>query len=160
MVQKRFIRRGVAQVIYLPIVANPAAGPTRQELEAGFPLHDKIAGIAGFAVTSESVPTPDLGSRFDSSIPGNTSVEDSSITLYDDEASEDLDETFPIGDEAYVYIMRKGDKPATPTGDLYPTRVASKTPNLTTDIEPATLAVGFTITSEPVTDTLIPAAAG
>lgn len=155
--QKRFIRRGVAKMFYLPTVANKVTGPTRAEITAGIDLTGWIAEIAGFTVVSESVPTPDMGSRFNSTIPGGTSVEDSSFTFYDDELTEDIEDAFPVGDEGYVYFMRKGDKPTTTTGDLYATRVASRGVNWTTEMTGATVAVGFSITAEPTTDLAIPA---
>lgn len=159
MAQKRFIRRGVAKVFYLPLVADPVAGPTRAEITAGTPLEDWIAAITGFGVTSESVATPDLGSRFDSSIPGATSVADSSIQFYDDEDAEDVDDLFPVGTEGFIYFMRKGDKPTTNTSDLYAVRVASKAPNYTTDMTGAVLDITYTVTSEPWLDLPIPATA-
>lgn len=159
MPQKRFVRRGVARIFYLPAVANPATGPTRAEVTAGEDITDKVAEMSGFAVNSGTIPTPDMGNRFTSTIPGETTVEDSTLTLWDDELTEDIEDTFPIDDIGYVYFMRKGDKPTTPTGDLFPTRVASRTPNWTTDMAGATVAVTFSITAPPSLDTAIPAAA-
>lgn len=159
MAQKRFIRRGVAKVYYLPTVADTIAGPTRTEIEAGQQVQDWIAGITGFQVTSETVPTPDLGHRFDSGIPGATSVSDSSIQFYDDEAAEEVADMFPTGEEGFLYFMPKGDKPDSPTGQLFATRVASNSPNWTVDMSPAVTDVGFTITAEPVEGLAIPAAA-
>lgn len=157
--QKRFIRRGVAKFFYLKAVANPTVGPTRTELDAGIDITSWIAGISGFAVTATSVDTPDMGSRYASKIPGNIESGDSSFTVYDDIDSEEVETTFPMGDRGFVYIMRKGDKPATPTSDLFPTEVASRTPNMTTDLSAASSVVNLTITGLPWLDLDIPAAA-
>jgi hypothetical protein len=160
MVQKRFVRRGVAKVFYLPAVADPAVGPTRAEVEAGLDVTDWLSEISGFAVNSGTIPTPDMGNRFTSTIPGETTVDDSTLTFWDDELTEDIEDAFPIDDIGFVYFMRKGDKPTTPTGDLFPTRVASRTANWTTDMAGATVAVTFSITAPPSLDTAIPAASG
>lgn len=157
MVQKRFIRRGVAKIYFLPTVANPITGPTRAEITAGQELSGWIAEMAGFVVNSGTVATPDMGSRFTGSIPGETTVDDSSITFYDDELTEDIEDLFPAGQEGYIYFMRKGDKPTTPTSDLFPVRVGSRGANWTTDMTGATVQVSYSVTSEPQVDLVIPA---
>lgn len=158
MVQKRFVRRGVAKIYWLPSVADVAVGPTRAEIEAGLEVTDWTSEIAGFTVNSATIPTPDMGSRFTSSIPGEKTVDDSVLTFYDDEATEEIETAFPVDDEGFVYFMRKGDKPTTPTGDLYPGRVSSRAANWTTEMTGATVAVTFAITDEPSVDLVIPAA--
>lgn len=157
--QQRFIRRGVTRIHYLKVVAAPATGPTRAEIAAGLDITGWIAGVTGFSVTSATLSVPDMGSRFAGSIPSERTVADSSFRLYDDIASEEVEETFPMDDEGFVYIMRKGDKPATPTSDLYPTRVASRTPNMTVDLAAADITASISITGEPWQDLVIPPAA-
>ena len=158
--QRRFIRRGIARFVYLKTVANPAVGPTRTELEAGVDFTSWIAAINGFQATPTSVPTPDMGTTFDSSIPGNLTVADSSIRVYDDLDVEEVESTFPEGDTGFVFIMRKGDKPASNSGDLFPVEISNVAPNYTVDMSPADLTIGFNITGEPQRGLAIPAAAG
>lgn len=157
--QKRFVRRGVSKFFYLKTVAatSPTAGPTRAEITAGVDVTDWIRAVTGFAVTAASIPAPDMGSRFDKTIPGNTSVADSSFTFYESIDDTEVEETFPLLDEGYVYIMLKGDKPLLAGGALYPVRVAARTPGLTADMTPAEISVGFSFTGDPRTDLVIPA---
>jgi hypothetical protein len=155
--QKRFVRRGVARIYWLPTIANLDLGPTRAEITAGLDVTAWTAEIAGFLVTSGTIPTPDMGSRFTSGIPGETTVEDSSLTFYDDEITEDIEDAFPVNDEGYVYFMRKGDKPGTPTGDVFPARVGSRGANWTTEMTAANVPISFSITAEPQVDRIIPA---
>ena len=157
--QKRFVRRGVAKFFYLKTIADDdALIPTRAEITAGMDITSWVRAVRGFQTTSSTIPTPDMGSRFAGSIPGETSVSDSGFDLYDDLDAEEVEETFPIEDDGYIVIMRKGDKPATPTMDVYQTRVSSRAANYTTDLEPAYSAVAFSIDREPALDLPVPTA--
>jgi hypothetical protein len=155
--QQRFIRRGVSRIYYLKTVATPASGPLRAEITAGYEVTTILAGIAGFLLNSAFVPTPDMGSRFDSVIPGAKTVDDSSMRLYDDLATEWIETTFPVDDNGFVYFQRKGNTPTKATSDLFPVRVASVAPNWTTDMAPADVTINFAITSLPYLNLTIPA---
>lgn len=155
--QRRFIRRGVAKFFYIPTVADPDAGPTREEIETGFDFTSWIAAINGWATTPTTVPTPDMATRFDSTIPGNVTVADSSFDFYDDLDATEVEDTFPVGDTGYVYIMPKGDRPQAPAS-LFSVEVSNHTRNWTVDMTPANINVAFTISEEPRQDLTVPAA--
>jgi hypothetical protein len=158
MPQKRFMRRGIARIYWLLTVADPVAGPTRAELTAGDDVTDNVAAVSGFTSSTTTIPTPDMGTRFEATIPGPITVADSSLRFYDDEDSEEIEELFVPETTGYVYFMRKGDKPTSATGDLFPARVSSRTPNYTVGNEPADNTVAFALTAPPSYDTVIPAA--
>lgn len=157
MKQRRFVRRGTARYYWCLTIANPETGPTAAEITAGEDITSMIAAITGFSTTSTTIPTPDMGSRYESSIPGNTQSEDSSLRFYDDLDSEEIDETFPRDQEGYIVIDRKGTAVGKPR-ETWPVRVASFAPNHTVDMNAADLTVSFSSTSEPYTEQTVAAA--
>ncbi|WP_067967531.1 phage tail tube protein [Nocardiopsis trehalosi] len=153
----RYFNPAITRVLYVLTIASKAA-PTRVELDAGTDLSNEIAELSGFQVTSGQIPTPDLGRRFTSSIPGRTSADDSSITFYADEAGEDVRSLLPRDTEGFIVIMDGGDVTGQPM-DVYPIRVASVGKMRSVGDEAARLQIQFSITSEPAEDVAIPTAA-
>lgn len=153
----RFIQPGVTVVLLLPAVADISA-PTRAEMDAGTDISDEIADWSGWNKQTTSVPTPSLGSRFTSSIPGRQTSEDSSFTVYGDKAGTDIRTVVTEDSEWFVMFMDGGDV-ATQVADVYPARCSSvsKVRNAAGD---AALQVrtDFTITRPPAQDVTIPAA--
>src|SRR5690554_4879036 len=90
----RYIPPGVRQYYFVPTIADKNA-PTRTELDAGTDLTGEIAEVSGFQATSESVDTPDLLSRFTSRVPGRITADDSSITFYASQDSDDVRTLLP-----------------------------------------------------------------
>jgi hypothetical protein len=158
----RFIRRGVSKIYFLPVVAGyTVAGtgaPTRAEITAGTNLSPEIAEVSGWMLENATVATPDLGTDFDSGIPGIDSAADSSLTFYEQETTNVIETLLPKGTAGFVYIMRKGDVPASLSGDLFPVRVGSRSAQITVGADPARFVVNFSITSRPSLDKAIPAA--
>jgi len=150
----RYFNQAVTKVYFVPSIEDTTA-PTRAELDAGTDLSDEIADISGWQVTSSQIQTPDLGSRFTSSIPGRTTAEDSSIVFYADVAGEDVRALLPRDTTGYIVIMDGGDVPGQPM-DIFPVRVASTGKMRTVGDEAARIQVQFSITSEPVEDVTIP----
>lgn len=153
----RFIRRGVSKILYSPTIAN-IHNVTRAELDAAEDLTDFVADVAGWQLTNNSVSTPDMGSDFDSSIPGTNAVGDSSLTFYEDMEEEEIEDLLPALTPGYVLILRKGDKPGSNSLDCFPTRVASKGNEYSAGNDPARFVVTFNITSKPGLDGPVPAA--
>jgi hypothetical protein len=80
----RAIRRGIERWLVSPApVANPSA-PTRVEITAATEITESIAGVNGFSLTNSPVTTPDMGSRFDKTVPGIDSAGDSSLNMWDE----------------------------------------------------------------------------
>lgn len=157
--QRRFIRRGVSKILFAADVANINA-VTRAELDAAFDLTPFIREVTGWQLESNSVATPDLGSSFESSIPGTDSAADSSLGFYEDLDTEEIEAMLQKDTEGKVIIMRKGDKPGSASMDVHPTRVASKSADIGMGNDPAGFMAKFNITEEPSQDQVIPAIVG
>lgn len=153
----RFIRRGVSKFLFSPAIAD-VNNVTRAEIASAEDLTDFIADVAGWQLTNNSVATPDMGTTFDSSIPGTDSVGDSSFTFYEDMDEETIEALLPKGTTGYVLILRKGDKPGTASLDCFPVRVATKGNEFSAGNDPARFVVTFNITDEPGIDGDVPSA--
>lgn len=153
----RYIDAGVTEIVYLPACANPGA-PTRAEINAGTVLSTEVASAAGWQLQGAEVETPDLGSTFNSKIPGKTSVDDSSLTFYADLAGADVRALLPRGTTGFILIADGGDVPGN-KADNFPIRVRSVGKARTVEGTSAkVLTVSFSITAEPSEDVTIPAA--
>jgi hypothetical protein len=152
----RFTRRGVSKFFFFATIAN-IQSVTRAEITSATDLSDHIADVNGWQLTNQAIPTPDLGSTFDKSIPGSDSASDSSLTFYEDMDEDDIETLLPKGTTGFIGIMRKGDKPADASFDVFPVRVASKSPEYSVGNDPARFMANFTITDVPALDTVIPA---
>lgn len=151
----RFTRRGVAKIYFCATAANPV---TRPNIAAGTDLTSFIADMSGWNLENQPIPTPDMGSDFESSIPGTNQAGDSSFTFYEDLDAETLDTLLPKDTSGVVVIMRKGDKPTSHSLDRFEVRVASKSPEYSAGNDPAREMVRFTITKKPDQDLVVPAA--
>lgn len=157
--QNRFVRPGVTEVYFLTTVADMSTGPTKAELEAGKNLSGFIRSISGFNTTVGRIPTPDLGSRHESSIPGNLETSESTIEFYEDLDSNELETTFKRDTEGYIAIYPRGQKEGDTSGFCYPVRVGSRSANITvSSSDPATFTVTFAVTGEPAEDLAVPTA--
>lgn len=159
MAQRRFIRRGVSKFLFSAAV-NDINAVTRAELDAAEDLTEYIAEVSGWQLENNSVATPDMGSTFESSIPGTDSASDSSFTFYEDLDEEIIETLLPKGTEGVVHILRKGDKPGSNSLDNFPVRSSTKGNEFSAGNDPARFSVRFNITSEPALDTLVPGAEG
>ncbi|WP_282795783.1 hypothetical protein [Streptomyces sp. CC224B] len=155
---EKFSRRGISIFLWLDKL-NDQQGliPTRAELDAGLNLTAAIASISGFTLENQSIETPDMSDDFDSSIPGSDKAEDSSLTFYEDKATNLIEEALAKGKQGHVVILRKGDIPGNKSMDVFPVRVGSLSPAYTTDNEAARFEVKFTITRRPAQSQPVPA---
>ncbi|MFJ7422733.1 hypothetical protein ACIQXD_29640 [Streptomyces uncialis] len=154
--QERFYQRGVTRFYFLTTMTGKA--PTRPELVAGTELTDFISDIEGWQLANTPIETPDMGSEFTSSIPGEDKAENSSLTIYEDKASEALEERLKKDTVGWLVILRKGDIPARKTMDVFAVRVGSRGTAYTVATEPAKFKVSFSITAPPELDQAVPAA--
>jgi hypothetical protein len=150
----RYIPPGTRAYYWVPTIANKAA-PSRAELDAGTDLTGEVAEVSGFQTTSESTDTPDLGSRFTSKIPGRITADDSSITLYADEGSQDVRQLLPRDTAGFIVQFPEGDVTGR-TMDVFPVKVSSA-PKDTSIEDPGKVMVQFTVTSEPAENVTVPA---
>lgn len=153
----RFSRKGVTKIVFIETIADPGYVPIRSEITSATKLTKAIAAIDGFALENEEIETPDLESTFTSKIPGDDKAADSSITFYEDDTSATLETTLAKGTVGFIVILRKGDVPTSPSMDIYPVRVASRTPAITVDNEAAKWMAKFSITDTPALDAAVPA---
>ncbi|MFB7424743.1 hypothetical protein ACFC0K_15870 [Streptomyces hydrogenans] len=157
--QKRFMRRGVSKFFFLTTIANPKIGPSRAEIAAGTELSDRISDVEGWALENTPIETPDMGTDYTSSIPGEDKADNSALTFYEDKEDSSVETLLTKGVEGYVVILRKGDVVGSPSMDTFPVRVGSRSASYTAAAEAAKFRVSFNITSKPSLDVVIPAAA-
>ncbi|SHN08256.1 hypothetical protein SAMN05216268_11971 [Streptomyces yunnanensis] len=155
---KKFSRRGVTRVLWLQSVADDGHVPTRSELTAGTDLTDAIASIDGWTLSNQPIETPDLGSTYESKIPGTDQADDSSLGFYEDRVSDELEQLLKKDASGWVVFLRKGDVPNSRSMDVFPVRVGSRSANYSTDNEAAKFTVNFSITEKPAQDAAVPAA--
>lgn len=152
----RFYRKARTKYFALPAVADPKTGPTRVEIDAGTPLTD-IAAISGFSLTGSTVPTPDLDSRFVSSVPGDDTVENPSITFWDDDTATEIRDVLAKDTELFIVYMPYGDVPAKRC-EVW--QVTSLGVNDQVDLSAAAqFMVGFSVNEVPEQNAVVPAAA-
>src|SRR5579884_158619 len=100
----RYIPQGTRHYYWVPTITSYTS-PTRAELDAGTDLTPEIAEVQGFAATSASVDTPDLGSRFTSKIPGLITADNSNITFYLSSTSNDVRTLLTRDTSGYVVVL-------------------------------------------------------
>jgi hypothetical protein len=151
----RFFRPGITKCYWVPSIANISA-PTRSELNAGTDLSKDVADIAGWMVTGQAIPTPDLNSRFVGNIPGLTNADESSITYYESEDGVDARSLMPRDEDGNIVWLDGGDV-AGRFMDVFPTRVLSVGKSRSMGAEPARFTTQYAITDEPAENVVIPA---
>ncbi|MFF4051935.1 hypothetical protein ACFYZ5_35365 [Streptomyces chartreusis] len=157
--QTRFLRRGISKIYWLRKVSNQER-PTRAEISVPnrFDLTKAVSDIEGWALENEPIETPDMGTTFNSSIPGNDKAESSSLTFYEDRFSDDIEQELPKGAQGFVVLLRKGDIPGSRSVDVFPVQVATRAATYSTGNEAAKFKVTFTVTDEPSLDAPVPEA--
>lgn len=149
----RFIRRGKAKVNWIPTIAAADLVPTAAEITAGLDLTGRVADMSGWQLESAPVDTPDMGSRFVSSIPGEQTVAASTLTIYADDAgtTDNFKTTMAPDTVGYIYIRHSG----TGTGklaDTFPVRVSSIGNEYSAGNDPARYVISYAITATPAID--------
>lgn len=151
----RYYRRGITKVLWVPTIVNKNA-PTRAELTAGTALEGETGAMGGWQTTSETVPTPALGSRFTPVVGGAITAADSSLTFWASKDGDDVRELLVREAAGFIAWMDEGDVP-TQTMDVYPVTVTSQAK--VREMEAAAqIMCQFAITSEPAENVTIPAA--
>ncbi|MFE9296596.1 phage tail tube protein [Streptomyces niveus] len=150
----RYYRRGTTKVLWVPTIANKLS-PTRSELNAGTALEGETGAMGGWQTTSETVPTPALGSRFTPVVGGAITAADSSLTFWASKDGDDVRALLEREAAGFVVWMDEGDVP-TQTMDVYPATVTSQAKVRELD-SAAQIMCQFAITSEPAENVTIPA---
>jgi hypothetical protein len=153
----KYTSRGTTKIYWVPTIADPTA-VTRLELDAGTDLSKQIADASGWSVSSEQLETPDLDTRYTSTIPGVISAEDSSLVMYMDKEGVDARALMPRDETGFIVIMDGGDI-ADNKCDVYPVAVTSVSKMRSVAGSDADrLTFSYAITSEPSEDVDVPAA--
>ncbi|MEU0839483.1 hypothetical protein ABZ370_08430 [Streptomyces sp. NPDC005962] len=155
--QTRFLRRGISKILWSKDLNDPKY-PSRREIASAFGLTDAVSDIEGWALENDPIETPDMGSSFNSSIPGNDKAENSSLTFYEDRHSDEIEQQLPKAAKGYVILLRKGDLPGSRSVDVFPVQVATRAATYSTGNEAAKFKVDFTIIDEPSLDRPVPQA--
>lgn len=162
----RYYPVGVRQFYIVDVIAD-IANASRTELDAGTDVTDEIVdgGISGFMVNAETVPAPDAGRRFTSTIDGRTSVDTCSIAFYTtSDGTTDIRDRLTKGLNTHVLVFPEGDHPpvvGTPSKtwhyDAWPVRVITD-PSIDSDMsKPGQVIVTFAATGEPAIRKAVPA---
>lgn len=151
----RFTARGLTKCYWVATIANKSA-PTRSELNAGTDLSPQLADASGWSVSSEMIPTPDLATRYTSTIPGSITAEDSSLTLY--MSKDGVDSRTLMARDAVGYIVwLDGGDTASYKADVYPVTVSSVSKQRSVSGEdPDTLVFSYAITAQPAENVTVP----
>jgi hypothetical protein len=151
----RFFRPGTTKVYWVRNIVLYTA-PTRLEINSGTDLSGEIAEISGFSVVSDTIPTPDLGTRFVPKIAGRINADDSALNFYATSTGfTDARSVLPRDTTGFLLIMDGGDVATTGRFDVYPATVTS-VPKLRALEDPAQVQITFAITRVPAEDLVIP----
>lgn len=152
----RFNRKGTTKILWVPTIASTTYLPTAAELTAGTDYTKQIAAVDGFSIENQEIETPDMASTFVAKIPGDDSAADSSLTFYEDDTDDTIEQDLAKGSVGFVVICRKGKTPGAKGMDVHPVRVASNAPTITADNEAAKIAVRFSIIDRPLLNATVP----
>lgn len=155
---QKYSRRGITRILWLKAVKDTGHLPTRAELTAGTDLTNAIAAIDGWSLSNQAIETPDLGSTFESKIPGTDQADDSSLGFYEDKVADEVEQLLTKDSTGWVVILRKGDVPGSRSMDVFPVRIGSRSPQYSVDNEAAKFTVAFSITEKPLQDAVVPPA--
>ena len=120
----RYIPEGVRHFYYLSAISDITA-PTRTELNAGTDLTPEVAGFGNWGLQGNQVDTPDLASRFTTSVPGLVTVDGPTISMYADSTSADVRTLLPRDTAGFIVVLPEGDV-AGHTMDVFPVQGAGR----------------------------------
>lgn len=149
----RYFPPGLRKIYWVVTIGNYLA-PTRAELNAGTDLSAEIDTMTGWSVTSATVDTADMGSRFISQVPGRLTSATNDFTCYNSQNSDDA-RTLLLRDlNGFVVLLWEGDI----TGqkmDIFPVRVMAQAVDSTVE-DPGKTTFSFAATRLPATGVTIP----
>lgn len=158
----RYTSRGTTRIYFLTTIASPTTAVTRAELNAGIDLTTQITDTSGWVVSSEQIDTPDMATRFTSTIGGAITVETSSLTMYASKTGVDARASFTAGSSTvspttgYIVFLFGGDTAANKM-DVWPVTVSSVAKQISVQGDAAdTLVVTYSPSAEPTLNLAIP----
>ena len=152
----KYTSRGATRIVWCTTVANPAA-ITRSEINAGTDLSTQVADASGWSVSSSQIETPDLDSRYTSTIPGIITADDSTLVMYMDREGVDARTLMARDTVGFLVIMDGGDVAANKC-DVFPVTVSSVSKMRSVAGDNAdTMTFSYAITSQPSENVAVPA---
>lgn len=149
----RYFPPGIRKVYWVPTIANYLA-PTRAEINSGTDLSAELSAMTGWSVTSATVDTPDMGSRFTSQVPGRLTSATNDLTLYNSQNSNDGRTLLVRDTNGFIIVLWEGDV-AGQKMDVFPVRVSSSAPDSATE-NPGATVFSFAATKLPAINVVIP----
>jgi hypothetical protein len=150
----RYFRRGKSTVKFVPAIANKAA-PSTPELTAGTDLTPSLADIGGFGFNNSPIATPDFASTFTTSIPGEDTTDDSTLTFYDDDTATTIRTALAKGVTGFIVRMPYGQVTAK-RAEVFPVTSTGVNDEWSAGNDAARFSVGFAITGVPVLTAVLP----
>lgn len=152
----KYTSRGSTRIVFCTAVAAPAS-ITRSEINAGTDLSAQIADSSGWSVSSSQIDTPDLDSRYTSTIPGIISADSSTLVMYMDKEGTDARSLMARDTVGFIVIMDGGDIAANKC-DVFPVTVSSVSKMRAVAGDKAdTMTFSYAITSQPSENVTVPA---
>lgn len=152
----RFSARGSSKVYWVATIADVTA-PTRSELNAGTDLSPQVADASGWSVSSEQIATPDMATRYTSTISGSISAEDSSLVLYMSKNGVDARSLMPRDAVGHIVWLDGGDIAANKM-DVFKVSVSSHSKGRSfTGSDADRITINYAITEEPSENIAVPA---
>lgn len=151
----RYTSRGTTKIYWVVTIANYLL-PTRAELNAGTDLSPQLTDSSGWSVKANQIPTPDLASRFTTSVPGEITAEDSSLTMYASKNGVDARTLMPQDTVGNIVLLYGGDTAGNKM-DVWPVTVASVSKQISVDGSKAdTLMISYSPSNVPASSVTIP----
>lgn len=144
----RFYRRGTSKV-HWKAGTDTVPPDVDTAMASAVELTNDIAEISGFALTSGTIATPDLGSRYTKTIPGEDTTADSSFTMYDtDAASNPIRDALTKGAIGYITLLPYGAGVGK-RAEVWTVQVTGVNDQWTVANEPARYVVSFAVLQVP-----------
>lgn len=154
----RFMRKGRTKVWFVPTIADVDEASPTEINTGGEHLSPQLAEVNGFTFANSPIQTPDMENSYTSQIGGEDTAADSSMTFYEDTASNPIRDALAKDTVGFVLMFPVGIAGAIPAnGDDYeawPVVVTSNARTYTVGNEAAQYMVSFSVTGPPVEGTV------
>jgi hypothetical protein len=154
----RYFRRGTTKIYFASTITDIDA-PTEAEMAAATDITCDIAEVSGFSFSNSPIDVPDMCSTFVKNIPGEDTVEDSSMTFYEDNVSNPTKTLLAKGTEGYIVFFPYGITGGAPSAgdeaEVWVVSVASNTRQWSAGNEAAKYMVEYTATETPDQDAVV-----
>lgn len=161
MAGDRFSRKGIAKFKWVPTLTDSVSpySVTRAEITGSVAIGVDVSDIGGMQFKNNPIPTPDFETTFVTSIPGEDTAEDPTLTFYersDIPANQTIRNALAKANTGYILALPYGD---IPTYELEIWKVTSTGVNRqwTAANEAAKYMATFAVTAVPTLNAIVPA---